>query len=129
MDPSLQPLLALLGRLPEEFRGIRTEVETALRVMDQAPSLAVVPPRKVLDFVVREVYERCLREPPGTRPLEGLTQRLVKEGHLPPGLEGYASLIRQHGNSASSESRALAAVSAWPAWWAPTLPCWRMRLA
>jgi formylglycine-generating enzyme required for sulfatase activity len=113
MDPSLQPLLALLGRLPEEFRDIRTEVETAVRVMDQAPSLAVVPPRKVLDLVVREVYERCLREPAGTRPLEGLTQRLVKEGHLPPGLEGYASLIRQHGNvGAHHAGQALTAANA-----------------
>jgi hypothetical protein len=99
MDPSLQPLLALLNRLPDGFRDIRTEVENAMRAIDLAPSLAVVPPRKVLDLVIREVYERCVHEPPGTRPLEGLTQRLVKEGHLPPALEGYASLIRQHGNA------------------------------
>jgi hypothetical protein len=99
MDQSLQPLLTLLDRLPDAFGDIRTEVENALRVMDLARSLAVVGPRKVLDLVIRAVYDRCVNEPPGTRPLEGLTQRLVKDGHLPPVLEGYASLIRQHGNT------------------------------
>src|SRR5262249_49784968 len=103
MDPSLQPLLALLDRLPDDFRPIRNAVGKAVRVIDLAPDLAVVPARKVLDDVVRKVYKRCFNEPAGTRPLDGLIQRLVKEGHLPPRLESYASLIRQLGNAGAHD--------------------------
>jgi len=98
MNGPLQPLLDLLNRLPDEFRDIRLEVESAVRVLELAPSLAVVAPRKVLDLIIRDVYQRCVNEPAATRPLEGLTQQLVKKGHFPTELEGYASLIRQHGN-------------------------------
>ena len=35
---------------------------------------------------------------PGTRPLENLVQRLVKDGHLPSRLEAYTETIRKLGN-------------------------------
>jgi len=106
MDAALQPLLALLDRLPSECHHIREEVNQAVRVAELAPELAVVPPRKVLDHVLREVYERCFQEPAGTRPLENLTQRLVKEGQLPPRQEAYASHIRQLGNAGAHQEGA-----------------------
>ncbi|HEV3259879.1 MAG TPA: DUF4145 domain-containing protein, partial [Gemmataceae bacterium] len=98
MDPSLQPLLTLLDQMPGQLHEIREAVREAILVVDLAPALAVIPPRKVLDHVIREVYKRRCNEPPGTRPLEGLIERLVKAGHLPPRLEPHADAVRGLGN-------------------------------
>jgi hypothetical protein len=83
MDPSLQALLARLDRLAEEFKDNREGVQKAVLVADLDPEMALTRARKVLEYVVREVYERRCGEPPGTRPLENLIQRLVKDGHFP----------------------------------------------
>ena len=49
--------------------------------------MALTRARKVLEYVIRDVYERRIKEPPGTRPLENLLQRLVKDGHFPDRLD------------------------------------------
>src|SRR5262249_26926579 len=54
--------------------------------------------RKVLEFVVRDVYHRRCNEPPGTRPLENLLQTMVRAGYFPSRLEAYATSIRMLGN-------------------------------
>jgi formylglycine-generating enzyme required for sulfatase activity len=95
MDPSLQPLLARLDGLPAELRD---GVEKAIRVAELDPEMALTRSRKVLESVVREVYERRINEPAGTRPLENLLQRLVKEGHLPTRLDAHANAVRLLGN-------------------------------
>ncbi len=61
-------------------------LESLHRVSDVAakvPHLAVIGARKVLERIVREVYERRIGEPAGTRPLEKIVERLVKERFLP----------------------------------------------
>jgi hypothetical protein len=83
MDPSLQVLLRRLDQLTEEFRELREGVQKAILVAQVDPERALTRARKVLEYVVRDVYQRRLNEPPGTRPLENLLQRLVKEGFLP----------------------------------------------
>lgn len=98
MDPSLQLLLQRIDRLSDEFRELREGVHKAVAVADLDPEMALTRARKVLEYIVREVFERRLKEPAGTRPLENLLQRLVKEGHMPPRLEAYASAIRILGN-------------------------------
>jgi hypothetical protein len=60
--------------------------------------MALTRARKVLEYVIRDVYERRIKEPPGTRPLENLLQRLVKDGHFPDRLDAYANTIRKLGN-------------------------------
>jgi hypothetical protein len=62
------------------------------------PEMALIRSRKVLEYVVRDVFVRRVGEPPGTRPLENLIQRLVKDGHFPPRLEAYTETIRKLGN-------------------------------
>src|SRR5262249_4605292 len=98
MDASLQSLLDLLDQFPDEFGPIREAVTKAVRVVDLAPDLAVVPSCKCLDFVIGKVSGPWSPEPPGTRPLEGLVQQLVRRGHLPPHLEAHANYIRLLGN-------------------------------
>jgi hypothetical protein len=53
----------------------------------------------VLEYVVREVYERRVAEPAGTRPLENLIQRLQKDEHLPERVVAYVSAVRILGNA------------------------------
>jgi formylglycine-generating enzyme required for sulfatase activity len=98
MDPSFEPLLRRLDHLSEQFRELRDGVQKAVLVADVDPEMALTRARKVLEYVVRDVYERRCHEPPGTRPLENLLQRLVKDGHFPDRLDAYASAIRKLGN-------------------------------
>src|SRR5262245_39368327 len=60
--------------------------------------MALTRARKVLEYVIRDVYSRRYSEPPGTRPLENLLQRLVKDGYFPDRLDAYATTIRKLGN-------------------------------
>jgi hypothetical protein len=98
MDAALQALLRRLDHLSEQFRELREGVQKAVRIADEDPEMALTRARKVLEYVVREVYERRIQEPPGTRPLESLLQRLAKDGHFPPLLEAYANTVRMLGN-------------------------------
>jgi hypothetical protein len=98
MEPSLQPLLALLETLSDEFREVREGLLKAVDIADRDPEMALTRTRKVLEFVVREVYQRRVGKPPGTNPLENLVQRLVKDGHFPTRLDAYATTVRKLGN-------------------------------
>jgi formylglycine-generating enzyme required for sulfatase activity/tetratricopeptide (TPR) repeat protein len=98
MDPALQNLIDRLNRLSEQFKELREGVRKALDCATVDPEMALIRSRKVLEYVVRDVFVRRVQEPPGTRPLENLIQRLVKDGHLPPRLEAYTETIRKLGN-------------------------------
>jgi hypothetical protein len=98
MDQPLQALLARLDCVSGPFQELRDGVRRAIRIADDDPEMALTRVRKVLEFVVREVYERRCQEPPGTRPLENLLSRLVRDGHLSTRLEAYASGVRMLGN-------------------------------
>src|SRR5712671_4151768 len=98
MDRTFQELIERLDRLSGEFDELRSGVLRAIRIADDDPEMALTRARKVLEFVVREVYERRVEEPPGTRPLENLLQRLVKDGHFPERLSAYANTVRMLGN-------------------------------
>jgi hypothetical protein len=60
--------------------------------------MALARSRKVLELLIRDVYQRRIGQPPGTRPLENLIQQLVKHGHFPARLEAYATAVRMLGN-------------------------------
>ncbi len=98
MDPSLQPLVDRMDRLSGEFRERREGVHMAIEVAELDPEMALTRARKVLEYVIKEVYERRIKEPAGTRPLENLIQRLVKDKFLPYRLEAYANSVRNLGN-------------------------------
>jgi formylglycine-generating enzyme required for sulfatase activity len=98
MDASLGSLVGRLDHLSDEFRELRDGVQKAIQIADADPEMALTRARKVLEYVVRDVYERRIKEPPGTRPLENLLQRLVKDGFFPDRLDAYANTIRKLGN-------------------------------
>jgi hypothetical protein len=97
-DSSTGALLARLRFLREEFRDIREGVQMAIRVAEVDPEMALTRVRKVLESVIREVYQRRVKELPGTRPLENLIQRLVSERCFPVRLDAYATAVRKLGN-------------------------------
>lgn len=98
MESAIEPLLTLLGRLPDQFRELRDGVRRAVDIARVDPEMGLARSRKVLELLVRDVFERRVGEPPGTRPLENLLQRLVKDGHWPARLEAYATTVRMLGN-------------------------------
>jgi serine/threonine protein kinase/formylglycine-generating enzyme required for sulfatase activity/HEPN domain-containing protein len=98
IDQSLQALVGLLEHLSEQYRELRDGVQKAIQVAEVDPEMALTRSRKVLEYLIRDVYERRIQEPPGTRPLENLLQRLVKDGYFPDRLDAYANTIRKLGN-------------------------------
>jgi formylglycine-generating enzyme required for sulfatase activity len=98
MEPSFQDLIARLDELSDRFADLRDGVRKAVLVADVDPEMALTRVRKVLEYMVRDVFERRVKEPPGTRPLENLLQRLVKEGFFPERLDAYATTVRKLGN-------------------------------
>jgi len=79
-------------------------VRKAIQVAELDPEMALTRARKVLEHVIREVFERRIKEPAGTRPLENLTQRLVKDNFLPYRMEAYANIVRNLGNVGTHKS-------------------------
>jgi hypothetical protein len=98
MDPTLQDLLARLDRISGQLQELREGVKQAITIADLDPEMALTRARKVLEFVVRDIFQRRVGEEPGTRPLENLLQRLSKDGHLPKRLAAYANAVRELGN-------------------------------
>src|SRR5262245_48746438 len=98
MEPSLDVLLKRLEHLSEQFEDLRDGLRKAVAVAEVDPEMALTRARKVLEYVVRDVYQRRVQQPPGTQPLENLLQRLAKDGHLPNRVEAYATAIRKLGN-------------------------------
>jgi hypothetical protein len=96
--PTLQALIERLDRLSDELRDLREGVQKAIHIADEDPEMALTRVRKVLEYVVRDVFERRINEPAGTRPLENLLDRLVKDGYFPARLDAYATTVRKLGN-------------------------------
>jgi hypothetical protein len=98
MEGPIQELLKRIDHLSDQFSELRDGIRRAVRVADDDPEMALIRARKVLEYVIRDVFERRVNEPPGPRPLENLVQRLVKDGYLPARLEAYTETIRRLGN-------------------------------
>ena len=90
VDRLIRGLEQLLARKRELREGVREGDPHR----DEDPQMALGRARMVLELMVRDVYERRFHEPPGTRSLESLVQRLDKEGGL-PGQFDVATLLRQ----------------------------------
>lgn len=94
----LDLLLCRVNNLTDELRELREEIELTVRLADIDPRMTLTRTRRVLENVVTDVFQRHLHEDPGTRPLENLLQRLVKEHFMPPRIAAYANGIRDLGN-------------------------------
>ena len=98
MDPTLQDVLARLDRVSGQVDELRDGMRQAVAIAELDPDMALTAARKVLEFIVRDVFQRRTGEEAGTRPLENLLQRLTKDGYLPKRLTAYANAVRELGN-------------------------------
>jgi len=98
IHPQIQVLQKLVADLSEQFRNLKDGINQAIKVADVDPEMALVRVRKVLQYVIQDVYERRFLKPAGTQPLETLVQLLVKDNAIPDGVDAYANTIRKLGN-------------------------------
>lgn len=73
-------------------------VKKAVTLIDFDPDMALGRTRKVLDFIISDLYKREFEKPPGTQPLENLVQQLSKAAKLPRTMVAYANSVRELGN-------------------------------
>jgi hypothetical protein len=98
MDQQLKDLLLRLEQLSAQVEELRESFRQSVSIAIADPEMSLTRARKALEYIVRDVYQRAFAEPPGTRPLENLLQRLVKEDHFPKRLAAYANSVRELGN-------------------------------
>jgi uncharacterized protein (TIGR03067 family) len=103
MDPavreSLKRLDERLSSLSSQMDELRQNVRQVAVVAEADPEMALTKARKVLESVLRRVWEHFLpNEPVGTRPLEEVLQRLQKNGYLPRKQAAYAVAVKELGN-------------------------------
>jgi hypothetical protein len=98
MPQSFEELLRRLDQLSGQFEDLREGIRRAVDIAERDPEMSLTRARKVLEYVVRQVYESRCHEPAGTRPLENLLQTLTRDGHLPRRLAAYANAVRELGN-------------------------------
>jgi hypothetical protein len=73
-------------------------VKKAITLCNIDPEMALGRSRKVLDFIIGDLYKRQLGKSAGTQPLENLIQQLAKSGKLPGTMVAYANSVRELGN-------------------------------
>jgi hypothetical protein len=98
MEQSMQDLVHRLDQFSSLSRELREGIRQAVRIAAEDPEMSLTRARKVLEYLVRRVYESRIQEPAGTRPLENLLQRLGRDGHFPKRLAAYANTVRELGN-------------------------------
>jgi len=97
-DPELRAALARAEAWPQGASEARDGVRRAIDIAERDAEMALTRIRKVLEWVVRAVYEAKVGKPAGTNPLDNLIDRIVKDGHFPKRLEAYAAAVRKLGN-------------------------------
>ena len=73
-------------------------IKKAITLCNIDPEMALGRARKVLDFIIADLYKRELVKSAGTQPLENLIQQLSKAGKLPRTMVAYANSVRELGN-------------------------------
>ena len=90
--------LSQVGTLLVSPVEISDGVKKAITLSNIDPDMALGRARKVLDFIIADLYKREFGRPPGTQPLENSVQQLAKAGKLPRTMVAYANSVRELGN-------------------------------
>ena len=99
VDRLIRGLEQLVAKKQELREGVRRRSTSPTKTRKMALGRA----RMVLELMVRDVYERRFKEPPGTRSLENSIQRLDKDGFL-PGRFDVAVMLRKLGEAGTAQS-------------------------
>jgi formylglycine-generating enzyme required for sulfatase activity len=100
--PIQKPIQDQLGRLDglsEDFRELREEVALVVGVAEQAPHLALVQCRRILEWIFGEILQRRLKQSVGTSTAGNLIERLTKEKILTVKIQSYANNVASLGNA------------------------------
>src|SRR6516165_6164164 len=113
MDPAVRELVNRLddrlGHLSSQMEELHESVRQVVVVAEADPEMALTKARKVLESVLRRVWEHFIpNEPIGTRPLEEILQRLQRNGYLPRKRRSFS------GSSETATSRASRRPTLWP---------------
>jgi len=103
VDPAVRELVNRLddrlGHLSSQMEELRESVRQVVVVAEADPEMALTKARKVLERVLRRVWEHFIpNDPIGNRPLEEVLQRLQKNGYLPRKQAAYAVAVKELGN-------------------------------
>ncbi len=103
MDSTVRELIGRLderlGQMSGQLDELHASVRQVVAVAEADPEMALTKARKVLEGVLRRVWEHFIpNEPIGTRPLEEVLQRLQKNGYLPRKQAAYAVAVKELGN-------------------------------
>jgi hypothetical protein len=94
MIPSLRELLGRVDRLSGRLGRLGDDLRTAIVDAERDSVASAIRARRVLDHIIRDVFERHVNEPAGTRPMEQLLTRIVKDGDFPDELAGFAQAVK-----------------------------------
>jgi hypothetical protein len=103
-DPELQQRIQRIEYGLEQVGSLLVPVEIsdgvkkAITLCNIDPEMALGRARKVLDFILADLYKREFARPAGTQPLENLIQQLAKANKLPRTMVAYANSVRELGN-------------------------------
>jgi hypothetical protein len=90
-----------LERLSKEFEDIKRSLAQLRRIAKPDPAMALVRARRVLEYVIRDLFQRHVPERAGTRPLDNLVARLVKDEVIDLHTKAYIDQVRELGNAAT----------------------------
>ena len=82
-ESQVDRLIHSLKQLLATKRKLWEGLAKATRIADEDPAMGIARARVVLELLVRDLYERSFHEPPATRSLEHLVDRLDNEGLIP----------------------------------------------
>jgi hypothetical protein len=94
MTDALANLQLRLARLPPDDRDLGQDMRGAILAADSDSVSCAIRARRVLEHVVRDVYQRRIGKPSGAQPLEGVLAKIVKEGHFPEELAGFVGAVK-----------------------------------
>jgi len=103
-NPEIQHRIQRIERSLDQVGSLLVPVEIndgvkkAITLSTIDPDMALGRARKVLDFIISDLYKREFGRTPGTQPLENLVQQLAKTGKVPRTMVAYANSVREFGN-------------------------------
>jgi eukaryotic-like serine/threonine-protein kinase len=106
-------LIHSLKDLIKDQQELWDGLQRARDIADKDPEWSLNRARKVLERIAREIYERRVGEPAGTRSLEKIVERLLQDWYLPDKLDLDALLstavtgVRAKGVTSSDAEHAL----------------------
>jgi hypothetical protein len=94
MIPFLQELLGRVDRHSGRLGRLGDDLRAAIMDAERDSVASAIRARRVLDHIIRQTFEHHINEPAGTRPMEQLLARIVKDGHFPDELAGFAQAVK-----------------------------------